>query len=114
MRVQPTAEFASLVYGPGGVDEDSGADGVLAHDERGLRAVLLVRGPVAGDQDLNDGGRDFGGEAFECIVELHQGRGGRGGFVGLGGGLWLGLLGHQGGRGHDKRGYCDNTLRGGE
>src|ERR1700691_1141510 len=55
-----------------GIDDDSGPDGVLAHDESGHRAVLFVQGTVAGDDNLNDRGRYFSGETFEGIVDLHE------------------------------------------
>src|ERR1039458_3438545 len=57
-----------------GIDDDSGANGVLAHDESGLRPVLFVQRAVAGDQNLDDRGRYFGGETFQSIVELHESR----------------------------------------
>ena len=57
----------------GGIDDHAGADGMLAHDESGLSAVLFVHRAVAGDQDLNYGGRHFCGETLQSIVELHEG-----------------------------------------
>ena len=55
-----------------GIDDDSGADGVLAHDESGLRAVLFVQRAIAGDENLNHRGGYFGGETFQGIVDLHE------------------------------------------
>ena len=55
-----------------GIDDDSGADGVLAHDESGLGAAFFVQRAVAGDQNLDYRGRYFGGETFEGIVDLHE------------------------------------------
>ncbi len=46
---------------------------MLAHDESGLGAAFFVQWSIAGDQNLNYGGRDFGGEVFEGIVKLRQG-----------------------------------------
>ena len=111
-----------------GVDDDSGADGVLAHDERGLGAAFFVQRTVSGDDNLDYRGRYFGGETFQSIVDLHESGGGGGGFVRLGlrlflcrvllffcGCSWVGgrLLGHQAcGCGQNERGQLtDSTLR---
>jgi hypothetical protein len=52
------------------IDDNPGADGVLANDECGLSAVLFARPAVAIDQDLDYRWGNFGGEAFEGVVEL--------------------------------------------
>ena len=57
----------------GGIDDDSGTYGVLAHDERRLRAAFFMQRPVAGHEDLNDRGGHLGGEVFQSVVELSQG-----------------------------------------
>ena len=86
----------------GGIDDDAGADRLLADDESGLSAALFAQGAVSGDENLHHGGRNFGGEAFESLIELDQGLAGcflaRGGVVGS----WLRLLGRE------VRGRCEN------
>jgi hypothetical protein len=55
-----------------GVDDDAGAEGLLADDERGLLAILFVDRAISGDEDLDHGGRNLGGESLEGITELCQ------------------------------------------
>jgi hypothetical protein len=75
-----------------GIDNHSRADRLLAHDERGLSAILFVKRTVAGDENLNYRGRNFGGEGFKGVVELGQGLGGGGGLFFFCGGSWGGSL----------------------
>jgi hypothetical protein len=56
-----------------GINDDTGADSVLANDEGGLSAVFFAEGAISGDKDLDYRRRNFGGEAFESFVELGQG-----------------------------------------
>ncbi len=82
-----------------GIDDDSRADGLLANDESRLSSVLFVNGSVTSHKNLNNRGRDFGGETFESVVELDESSGGGGRFVRLGGLFFCGsfLLGKLGG-----------------
>jgi hypothetical protein len=53
-----------------GIDDDAGADAVLAGDEGGVAAAATFDGSEPGDQDLDDGGGDFGDQILEGSVEV--------------------------------------------
>ena len=53
------------------IDDDAGADGAVAFDDRGVLAAFGgFGGAVAGDEDLDYGGRDAMDESFDGGVEL--------------------------------------------
>src|SRR5208282_4963673 len=59
-----------------GIDDDSGADDMLAGDDGGLTATTLFESSVAGNENLNHRWRNSGGKLLDGEVELlHHERG---------------------------------------
>jgi hypothetical protein len=86
------------------IDDDAGADAALAGDEGGVAAAGTFDGSESGDQDLDDGGGDFGDEILEGSVEVLEDFWGFGG-AGGGGDLLLlrgGFLSQEGDRQKEK------------
>jgi hypothetical protein len=55
-----------------GIHDYAGAQAALAADRAGVGVIFIVERAVAGDLDLDDGGRDAGGEFLQRFVELHE------------------------------------------